>query len=587
MPLNLPNPVVMQPNATANFQPEQTSDADFSNDLQAPQPQAPSQNAVVGLGGQPSDPTANAPVQRQPQVSVARHVLDALGGSGQKPGDWAKSVVAGALTSMAAVGNVGEVPQGAGALYGIGKGMQYEQKQAQTQKQQQFENANKSREENRADQEAADKSKQSIAMTKYYEMQTADTAFKLSQLKHIGEEDDLARSQNFVDDAKKRGLKTWDVPGITDLHQFADPAFKAAHPEDADVIDKYTKGEVEIAPHYVRDASGNVVIQGITARETPGKDWMQSTLSADDPALKNSADYNAGTKSFKILAVDDDPTKPAKVAYEVPVNSLTGAQLGTLSAQNDKVRMDRSTAIKNERDRAAGRAAAMAPYQSFVAYNTQSGKREVVTGADIAQNPSAFQQPAKVGAKDLEGFRHDTSVLNDMQRKANDVNSNVAALDQDTVQRGIISQAISDQKNSTMEKLFSAGVLKGATPQTVNYIQSVLSLRESSMALPKLLTNSGRTSETQLNALQATIPGVGPDSKYATSQMSRFQQNIDALRQGVPGIQGVDSMGSNVPANAVPGRAANGAIVYKWPNGQVKDTLGNVYDPATGQPTSR
>ena len=79
-------------------------------------------SATAGLSG--SAPAVGGPATEgpaQPHVSVARHILDALGGSGGGPMDWAKSTIAGALAGAA---NVGKVPEGAGWLTGAARGVQ-------------------------------------------------------------------------------------------------------------------------------------------------------------------------------------------------------------------------------------------------------------------------------------------------------------------------------------------------------------------------------------------------------------------------------------------------------------------------------
>jgi hypothetical protein len=89
--------------------------------------------ATAGLSGQaplvggaamrgPSPPIVAAPATPPaPHVSVARHILDALGGSASGPMDWAKSVIAGGLAASA---NVGKVPEGSGWLAGAARGVQ-------------------------------------------------------------------------------------------------------------------------------------------------------------------------------------------------------------------------------------------------------------------------------------------------------------------------------------------------------------------------------------------------------------------------------------------------------------------------------
>jgi hypothetical protein len=84
--------------------------------------------AVSGLGGTvptvggPAKPQVEGPATPQPHETVARHILDALGGA--NPNDkmaWAKSILAGTLAGAA---NVGKVPEGAGFLAGAARGAQ-------------------------------------------------------------------------------------------------------------------------------------------------------------------------------------------------------------------------------------------------------------------------------------------------------------------------------------------------------------------------------------------------------------------------------------------------------------------------------
>ena len=117
----------------------------------ATQPAQPemSDTATAGLSG--AAPTVGGPAMEgpaQPHVSVARHILDALGGSGGGPMDWAKSTIAGALAGAA---NVGKVPEGSGWLAGASRGAQgvqelNRQKMLDQQKQQQQQVENKFKE---------------------------------------------------------------------------------------------------------------------------------------------------------------------------------------------------------------------------------------------------------------------------------------------------------------------------------------------------------------------------------------------------------------------------------------------------------
>jgi len=112
--------------------------------------------ATAGLSGAAPGAITKAPAQPpEPHVSVARHILEALGGAAGPMG-WAKSVIAGGLAGAA---NVGTIPEGGGALTGIARGaagfQQYQRQQAldaQAKQKEQFEQQMKQKADARAEQ---------------------------------------------------------------------------------------------------------------------------------------------------------------------------------------------------------------------------------------------------------------------------------------------------------------------------------------------------------------------------------------------------------------------------------------------------
>jgi hypothetical protein len=69
------------------------------------------------------------------------------------------------------------------------------------------------------------------------------------------------------------------------------------------------------------------------------------------------------------------------------------------------------------------------------------------------------------------------------------------------------------------------------------------------MGMQRLLTGTARANETQIKALQATLPGVEPDANLVLQKMGAFTQNIDMLRQGVPKLPGIDVIPISRPGN--------------------------------------
>src|SRR5258706_10307125 len=146
----------------------------------------------------------------------------------------------------------------------------------------------------------------------------------------------------------------------------------------------------------------------------------------------------------------------------------------------------------------------------------------------------------KASDKDMNDANTHHVTLNDMQTKLNDVVASRKALDQGAGQRTIIAKALSDKKNTTLGQLVDAGVLSGATPETQEYIQSVLSLRESALGLPKEITGGSRASEIQASALWGTLPsGASLNGDYALSKAKKFQANIKRLRERAPEVRGM------------------------------------------------
>src|SRR5579885_1692278 len=138
--------------------------ANFGPNLGTPgivsSPDAPNigQPAMAGLSGTPLGGSEQQEPEK-PHESIARHIVDALGGGNGRPMDWARSILAGGLAGAA---NVGKVPEGGGFLAGAGRGFQgvVEQKRQQEldqQKQQQidFEKQEKLKADERANQELA------------------------------------------------------------------------------------------------------------------------------------------------------------------------------------------------------------------------------------------------------------------------------------------------------------------------------------------------------------------------------------------------------------------------------------------------
>jgi hypothetical protein len=210
-------------------------------------------------------------------------------------------------------------------------------------------------------------------------------------------------------------------------------------------------------------------------------------------------------------------------------------------------------------------------------------QQTILTTAGDAQE-RALQAVRPVKEADIRNDTHDTRVLNDVASKSNNLMAAAGALDQNADQRARIAWAMgqADKDNqfrigafganiptTWMNNLLHSSNMSGATQATRDYVTAVLSLREASMGLQKVLTGSARANEAQINALQATVPALETDSSFARQKMGAFVQNIEMLRQGIPKIPGVDSIpisgaqaGNTPGVNLTPPKAADAGM--KW-----------------------
>ena len=188
-----------------------------------------------------------------------------------------------------------------------------------------------------------------------------------------------------------------------------------------------------------------------------------------------------------------------------------------------------------------GTAIAQAPEKGLevVRAYDKNGTAHLTSQADAKAQGWARIQKASDG--DIDKARTHNVVLNDMQAKLNNVVDSANALDQEEGQRAIIAKALTaSAQGGVASQLIQQAALAGATPQSQEYIQSVLSLRESALALPKELTGGSRVQEIQASALWATLPGAASlNSKYALGQAKKYQANIDRLWQRVDNVEGM------------------------------------------------
>jgi hypothetical protein len=303
-----------------------------------------------------------------------------------------------------------------------------------------------------------------------------------------------------------------------------------------------------------KDTSGNVVTSwkplaggptgGDETKQPVGQDYATQfgqqlgTLTAG----MSPADQQKFAQAYAIKPTDTGAVAEKRLADAKAAAALTGEE------RDRKVREDATAAQEAETNRLKEEELKLKEAGGA------TGGTEVVRGYDYDANgvphPQLTSQAdakargltniTKATDKDIDTARTHNVVLNDMQVKLNDVVKSAGALNQNEAQRTIIAKALSDEKNTTWQSLLTSGLLSQASQPTKDYIQSVLSLRESAMGLPKEITGGSRVSEIQSSALWATLPGAASlDRNYALSQAKKFQANIDRLWQRVDSVQGM------------------------------------------------
>jgi hypothetical protein len=276
----------------------------------------PEYPATAGLGGGISAPMAPAaPQPPKPEESVARHILDALGGSSGKPMDWAKSILSGGL---AAAANVGRQPEGAGWLRGAAQGAQglQEQKQIALQNQQkQQEMQLKQKQDARAEQELQIHMEDAKTQRAMWTAQTAasiqaqqQNAARFETLQtedklHVKElQDNIQKSeQDNLAILSAAGVDVTKLEHITDSSQLTSSHAKQAGAGDIFPVpngEAHAAGEDKAGAYLV---PGNVWEQPIKEPVTITTGWNIDPKSGKATPVQTTA--QAGTKVGDLLAI--------------------------------------------------------------------------------------------------------------------------------------------------------------------------------------------------------------------------------------------------------------------------------------------
>ncbi len=372
------------------------------------------QPAMAGLnGGLPQEQEQ----PEKPQESVARHIIDALGGGSGHPMDWARSVLAGTLAGAA---NVGKVPEGGGFLAGAGRGFQgvVEQKRQQMldqQKQQQidFEKQEKLKADERANQELAIHQADAQVQRAMWNAQTAASIQTQQQnaarFPALQQEDQLRVRQlnDQIQQSERDNLSILAAAGvdvaslehITSYDQLTDGHAKQIGSGDVFAVpngEEHKKEEDGAGAYLV---PGNIWDESIKKPVSITAGWE---VDKNGKATPKTITAQEGTRVGTLLAI-------AKGAQQDLVNKQ-----GQL-LQQSKLEEQRSEIEKNEAQ------AALAKSQIGA-----GGQQTDLLGGTFTPPPGGAKETNKIRdsfKKDADNLAKTEGIFNQFQDVLNDINS--------------------------------------------------------------------------------------------------------------------------------------------------------------------
>ena len=241
-----------------------------------------------------------------------------------------------------------------------------------------------------------------------------------------------------------------------------------------------------------------------------------------------------------------------------------------------KIALSKSEVEKNqaaaEKDRKLASAAGEA---LVVGVDPTDGLRKVVSGKDAVERGFTSIE-TKITPTLVDGYSRDHGTMNDIQAKMNLVLPTLGALNQSTVQTGIISDALKDTEATVIGDVVEKNLKKNGTPATRQFILAILGLREAIFGMQRLQTGSARPNGPQIQALLKTLPGAStPDDKFGLQQLQRVELDLNRRRVTIPippGLQ-VEPVppilsGTSTNPNAPPASALKEGMDTTFKNGQ-------------------
>jgi hypothetical protein len=270
--------------------------------------------------------------------------------------------------------------------------------------------------------------------------------------------------------------------------------------------------------------------------KVPGTAAEAITLNEQAKNFQATAQANPGTPDDVQERIDDRVKQTQGYLDHYQGNAVD--QAGRLEQQ-------KADTVKQQSD--ASRRAGTSPV-----FAVDKTGQTVLSTQDqaAAQGLSAVR---KVSQADIQKATNENNTLEAVTRQMNGVTDTATALDQGEGQRAIISQALASDEfklgahaagasievpTQWISNYFKTGNQSAATPQTIAYVTAILNLREAGMGMNRIITGSARSSETQIAALQNTLPGFEANSGIVHTKLAKFAQDVDSFRSSVPRIPG-------------------------------------------------
>jgi hypothetical protein len=168
------------------------------------------------------------------------------------------------------------------------------------------------------------------------------------------------------------------------------------------------------------------------------------------------------------------------------------------------------------------------------AYDTNTGTVGFVTREQINESPGRY-----VGAELGTKIRSKKAIFDEIEVASQTVRQ---SLDDPKItfsqeQTAKLSYVMKDRDTtSALGNFLTSNVGKSLTPAQRNYVTALVNLKESSYAL-RNISGMGQGSDEMRRAIANAIPNIlTPNKPYAKRQLDLFDNQVQALRSGVPGL---------------------------------------------------